>query len=133
MAGGSVGVNYYFQDGISLGLEGGGYHLGQADGDGVAGNLGVMLRQHVIRRDRWSLYVDVGEGLFEADQDVPHDGTHFSFLFHTGPGVTWQLTEHIYLMAGVRYYHLSNAQTQGGDRNPASNGIEGYVGVMLPF
>ena len=44
--------------------------------DGVAGNLGLMLRQHVIRRDRWSLYADVGESLFEADHDVPRSGTH---------------------------------------------------------
>lgn len=133
LAGASVGVNYYFGDGISLGVAGAGYHVSVSDADGLAGTLGVRLRQHLIRRERWSLYVDVSESLFEADHDVPRDGTHFNFLFQSGPGLTWQLTERVHVMAGVRYYHISNAQTQGADRNPASNGLEAYVGIMLPF
>ena len=133
LVGGGVGVNYYLDDGISLGVEVTGYHLDQSDGQGVAGGLGFLLRQHFIRRENWSLYVDVGESLFEADRNVPRDGTHFNFLFHAGPGLTWKLSDRVHLMAGVRYFHISNAQTQGGDRNPACNGIEGYVGLMLPL
>lgn len=133
MGGGNVGVNYYLDNGISLGLQVAGYYVDETDGQGVAGSLGFLVRQHFIRRENWSFYVDVGESLFEADRNVPHDGTHFNFLFHTGPGITWKLAERVHLMAGVRYFHISNAQINGADRNPASNGIEGYVGVMLPL
>ena len=36
-------------------------------------------------------------------------------------------------MAGVRYFHLSNAHLEGPRRNPSINGLEGFLGVMWTF
>ena len=36
----------------------------------------------------------------------------------------WQVT------AGARYFHVSNAQQHGKEKNPGYNGIEYYVGIM---
>jgi hypothetical protein len=39
----------------------------------------------------------------------------------------------MYLMGGVRGTHLSNARSEGEDRNPSLNGVEGYVGLLFAF
>jgi len=36
-------------------------------------------------------------------------------------------------IAGVRYFHLSNAKREGADRNPSVNAIQAVVGVMFRF
>ena len=128
---GAAGASYYVFDNLSLGLEVSGYHLTQSPGRntwmyGVAG----VLRHHLLQFDRATVFADVSFGPVEAAARVPEGGTYFNFATRSGLGVTYPLREHLYLLGGVRYFHLSNARIEGSQRNPSINGIEGFLGLM---
>ena len=129
----NVGVGYHIIDNLSLNAEAAGYGVIQEGEDTGAAELRLIMRHHLIVRDRWTIYADVGEGVFEAADQVPDGGTRLNFIFRAGVGGTYQLREGLYLMGGVRYFHLSNAQIEGSDRNPSINGVEGYVGLMFTW
>jgi len=129
----NVGVGYHIIDNLSLNAEAAGYGVIQTGEDTGAAELRLIMRHHLIVRDRWTIYADVGEGVFEAADQVPDGGTRLNFIFRAGVGGTYQLREGLYLMGGVRYFHLSNAQIEGSDRNPSINGVEGYVGLMFTW
>ena len=127
----SAGFSYYFVDGMSLGAEVGGYAIGQPGEDALAVSAGLVFRHHLYDDGDASVFVDVVGSVFEATADVPSSGTRFNFLTGLGLGVTKRLDARSNLLVGVRYFHLSNANSFGDDRNPALNGITGYVGVMF--
>ena len=128
---GTVGAGYCIFDNFALNLEGIGYGIVQDGPDTAAAGLQFIFRHHIVARDRWSIFADVGESIFEAADRVPPGGTRFNFVLRTGVGMTYELKSDVHLLAGVRYFHLSNAQIEGSERNPSINGIEGYVGVMF--
>jgi hypothetical protein len=64
---------------------------------------------------------------------VPDGGTYFNFTTSTGLGATYRIQDHFYLLGGVRYFHLSNAQIQGPQHNPSVNGVEGFFGLLWTF
>jgi hypothetical protein len=72
----------------------------------------------------------VSAGVSQATRAVPGGGTHFNFIEEAGVGGTYRLDDGVHLIAGVRYWHLSNAQIHGEDKNPALNGVGAYVGLM---
>ncbi|HTL30971.1 MAG TPA: acyloxyacyl hydrolase [Tepidisphaeraceae bacterium] len=133
LASGAVGVGYFVFDNAELNLELLGYHVTQDGPDADAISLQLMLRHHFIEFDRFSLFVDVGVGAFEGSTEVPQDGTTFNITFRSGPGLTYRLADHFYLLGGARYFHLSNAALEGREHNPSINGVEGYFGVMFTF
>jgi len=133
LGGATVGLGHYFFDGVSLNLEGSGYYLDESGAHGAAGSVYGLLRQHLVRRQNYSLFADVGFGIIRADHELPANGTEFNFVFHSGPGLTWRLDDDLHLLAGGRFFHVSNAKMQGDSRNPSVNGIEGYVGIMKTF
>ncbi len=133
LAVGGVGVGYYVLDNVSLGIELNGYQVFQ-DQSTYAGGIALMGRHHLLSWDKWSLFADVGFGVFEASDAVPAGGTHFNFTFRTGLGVAYRIDEGVNLIGGVRYFHLSNARIDGGrGRNPSINGFEPYIGIMWTF
>ncbi len=101
--------------------------------DAFAWSAGVNLRHHFAVWEGGSLFFDVGEYAIQADTDVPDDGTSFNYLFLCGGGVTYRLADNVHLMAGARYFHLSNAGREGGDVNPSNNGVQVFAGVMFTF
>lgn len=127
-----AGVGYYFLDNVSLGLELNGYQIFQ-DQSTYAGGVALLGRHHFFTHGRWTIFADVGFGVFEANDPVPAGGTHFNFTFRSGLGVTYRLREGLDLMGGVRYFHLSNARIEGRNRNPSANGFEPYFGLMWTF
>ena len=48
-----------------------------------------------------------------------------------GGGVTCAIAENLRLMAGLRWYHLSNAQPNS--TNPGVDMLEAYVGLTFSF
>jgi opacity protein-like surface antigen len=130
---GSVGVNYYVLENLSLGAEFGGWGINQPGHDGAAWSAGVGLRHHFLTWDKGSVFFDVGEYAIQADTDVPDDGTSFNYLFLCGGGVSYRVADNVHLIAGARYFHLSNAGREGGDTNPSNNGVQGFAGVMFTF
>ena len=125
---------YYFWDNNSLNLELQGYWADQDfDSDVYIAGLGILGRWHFLRRDRWSLFLDGGGGVSYADQEFPqhpYDGTNFNFTGKVGGGGTWALGDGAHLIAGVRYFHLSNGQIRGKDDNPTYDGLEIWGGMM---
>lgn len=138
----SVGVGYYLIDNISLSAEVSGYGISQPEGQGeeegkggnaVAGGAGVVFRHHVFNFNggETSLFIDVAASLFEASERVPAEGTQWNYATQTGLGIVHGSGPGPNLLLGVRFFHLSNADMHGNDRNPALNGVSGYVGVMF--
>ncbi len=101
--------------------------------DTFAGEFAALLRWHFFTRGDFSLFVDGGSGVFYADDNVPGEGTRFNFTPQGGLGVTYRFADRWHLIAGGRWFHVSNAGIQGPDRHPGSNAAMGYVGVMWEF
>ncbi len=99
----------------------------------MAFGLAGVLRDHLLSFDRFTLFSDVTFGPVQDSVRIPADGTYFNFATRTGLGLTYQLREHLYLMGGVRYFHLSNAKIEGAGRNPSINGMEGFFGFLWAF
>ena len=131
LASATIGAGYYVFDNVALNLELSGYHVHQRGPDTYAAGLQLILRHHLWQRERFSLFADVGGGIFRGDDYVPSGGTHFNFTFRSGLGITWQLRDRMHLLGGIRYFHLSNAARRGILRNPSVNGTEGYIGLMF--
>ena len=136
----SVGVGYYLIDNISLSAEVSGYGISQPEGDGedegkggnaVAGGAGLVFRHHLFHTGDTSFFVDVAASLFEASERVPAEGTRWNYATQTGVGIVHGTGGGPNLLLGVRFFHLSNADMHGNDRNPALNGVSAYVGVLF--
>lgn len=130
---GAVGVGYYLFDGFSVTAEARTYGVSQDGTDATTYDLDFLLRHHIIRRENWSLFLDASAGVSQSTHAVPAGGTHFNFIEETGVGVTYKLNEHLHVITGARYWHLSNARLHGPDKNPGLNGVGGYIGLMWTF
>lgn len=129
----TLGLGYVYADNFALNAEFTGLEATQDGPNVLAGGGDLLLRNHMIRGKGWSLFSDVGLGLMEANHRLPEGGTHFNFTTQAGLGLTFQLSERVDLLSGVRYFHLSNARMQGPARNPSINAIEEYVGLIYHF
>jgi opacity protein-like surface antigen len=132
------GVSYFIVDGLSLNLELNGLAVNQVGDDALGLGLTFLARFHFLNRPRWSMYAEVGAGILGTTADVPgptpeepRGGTQFSFTPQIGGGCTFQLNPEVHLMAGVRWYHISNANTWAD--NPGRDSILFYCGVTVPF
>lgn len=125
------GATHFFADGHSVNLELNGFAFDQPGDDAVGLNLNLLLRSHWLRRENWSLYVDGGAGIIGTTNDVPSDGSSFNFTPQVGGGATFNLQDEKRLMVGLRWHHISNADTF--ESNPGLDTLQGYVGVNLPF
>lgn len=128
-----LGGNYFLWNNFSLGAEIDGYGISQLGDDATAIGLEATFRHHFWQRDDWTFFIDGAFGPTYAMRETPQGGTHFNFVSRLGLGATFRLDEHLHLMFGARYWHLSNARIEGVDRNPNFNAIEGYVGLMWQF
>ena len=124
------GANYFIWDNFSLGAEIAGHEISQLGDDAGMLALEATLRHHFWQCDDWTIFIDGAFGPSYATRETPQGGTHFNFLSRVGLGATYRLDEHLHLMFGARYWHLSNARIEGEDRNPNINGAEAYVGLM---
>lgn len=129
------GVNaaghYYFGDEVSVGVGVEGYFVDQVRDDTVLAGASVMMRWHFLAADRYSLFFDAGVGVSYAGMDVPEMGTHFNYTPRIGGGATLKLREDLHLLAGVRFFHLSNGNLNGRNQNPSQDGAQYYVGVLI--
>ena len=129
---GGVGVEWYPVDGFALGfrIDGVGIELNDTPTTGGGGGA-LLLRWHVYRAETWSVYLDGGCGLVYFAQDVPAGASRLDFTPQIGAGVTCSVATDVRLMMGLRWYHLSNGQTNS--TNPGVDMLEAYVGVTFGF
>lgn len=74
-------------------------------------------------------YVEGGGGPLWTNFDgrIPEQGTDFNFLVWGGTGANWELTARWSLNAGVRFSHISNADT--GSPNRGLNYLLPFIGI----
>lgn len=132
------GVSYFIVDGLSLNLELNGLAVNQVGDDALGLGLTFLARFHFLNRPRWSMYAEVGAGILGTTADVPgptaeepRGGTRFSFTPQIGGGCTFQISPDMHLVTGIRWYHISNANTSAD--NPGRDSILFYCGVTVPF
>lgn len=98
----------------------------------AAGGAGV-LKYNVLSFGRWVPFWEVGAGMLWTNlaPRIPEQSTPLNFVFETGPGVHYFLTQSLTVTAGVRYHHFSNADT--GQRNIGLNAALPYFGLSWFF
>lgn len=125
-----AGISHFFINGHSVNLELNGMAFDQIGEDAVGLNLGLIMRWHFVRQENWSIYLDGGAGLLGTTSNVPNTGSSFNFTPQVGLGSTIGIDDDQRLMFGLRWHHISNADTF--DNNPGRDSIFGYLGINLP-
>ncbi|MGB3790995.1 MAG: acyloxyacyl hydrolase, partial [Phormidesmis sp.] len=126
-----AGVSHFFFNGHSINLELNGLAFDQTGNNAVGLNLALLLRSHWIRGENWSIYIDGGAGIITTTNDVPAAGSSFNFTPQIGGGATFAVNDTQRIMTGLRWYHISNANTF--EANPGLDALYGYVGYNFPF
>lgn len=129
---GGVGVEWYPVDGFAIGARFDGIGVELKDTPTTAGvDAALLVRWHVLRRETWSLYFDGGCGFAVFADEVPTGASRFCFTPQLGLGVTCEVADDARLMAGARWFHISNGQS--ATRNPGVDMLELYVGMTFSY
>ena len=135
---GGGGFSYFIVDDLSLEIEFNLIGFSQQGDDAIGANFNLLMRWHFLVRETWSLYVDGGAGLLGTTEIVPgksvaqpEGGANLNFTPQGGAGVTFEVAENVRFFGGVRWYHISNANTR--ESNPARDSLFMYAGVSFPF
>lgn len=139
----SIGVSWFAADGFSLDLAAEMYTIDASTPDvsprqtysatGGGGSIGItwhFLEGRLGDRD-WSIFADAGVGLLWTGDDVPPGGTRLNFTPRAGVGGTLGLDERTRLVLGLRWFHISNAQT--GSDNPGIDALQIVGGLSWAF
>jgi len=128
-----VGFSYFVATRLSLEVEIGGWYFNVEEGSawGISPNL--LIRWHFWESSdqRWTVFGDAGAGLLLATENVPSTGSDFNFTPQLGLGFSRDIGNDNRLVAGLRWHHISNANTRGD--NPGQDSLLFFAGVSFPF
>jgi len=124
-------ASWFFMQNVSMDFGLSGDAILQPGLDAGGGGASLMLRWHFLARTDWSLYGDIGCGMLFTNEPVPSDGGRVNFTPRAGVGGTVAIGGSARLMGGLRWYHISNANT--GQDNPGRDSLQVYGGVSFPF
>ncbi|MFZ4722955.1 MAG: acyloxyacyl hydrolase [Phycisphaerales bacterium] len=124
-------ASWFFMQNVSLDFGLSGDAILQPGLDAGGGGASLMLRWHFLARADWSVYGDIGCGMLFTNEPVPSDGGRVNFTPRAGVGGTLAIGGSARLMGGLRWYHISNANT--GEDNPGRDSLQVYGGVSFPF
>lgn len=126
-------AEYFIATDFSVNLELGVFYFDQIQNTWGT-NFNTLFRWHFLKGDNWTIYGDAGAGLLWTADDVPDQGTSFDFTPQAGLGATIAVGDGgARLMTGLRWHHISNARTQGEQKNPGRDSLMGYVGISFPW
>ena len=133
---GSFGAGYHYDDDWSINFDIGGSYVNNTlhpgkDAGGVVVN--VLVRWHLWRYERWTVFADGSFGMTVFTQEFPTHGSNFNFVWQVGMGATYEINPSLYLMGGMRWVHISNGRIYGPDNNPGYDGAQVWLGLMWPF
>ncbi len=129
---GGLSFSYFAIDDLSIGFEFNGLHFDQESAENASGfNFNLLLRWHAVARDDRSFFVDIGGGVMETTHAVPAGGSSFNFTPQIGAGISFEISDDVRLLTGVRWQHISNSRTF--DTNPAQDSFYVYAGLSFPF
>jgi hypothetical protein len=124
-------ASWFFMQNVSMDFGLSGDAILQPGLDAGGGGASLMLRWHFLTRADWSVYGDIGCGMLFTNEPVPSDGGRVNFTPRAGLGGTVAVGGSARLMGGLRWYHISNANT--GQDNPGRDSLQVYGGVSFPF
>jgi lipid A 3-O-deacylase len=103
--------------------------IGMVVTDEMPAGLLSVFKYNLLSFGRWMPFWDAGAGMLWTNlaPRIRELSTPFNFVIETGPGVQYFMTEQMTLTLGVRYSHISNADT--GERNIGLNAILPYAGL----
>ncbi len=126
-----VGANWCIADGLSVGVFAEVVSATQEGEDAWGGGGGGLVRWDFIRRERCTVFVDVGCGLLASTGAIPAVGSDFNFTPRAMLGTTMRLDDGVLLDARVGWFHVSNAQT--GETNPGLDTLAVGLGLSFEF
>jgi Lipid A 3-O-deacylase (PagL) len=126
-----LGISWFPIKNFSLDVQLEGAHVNQPGDDAIGGGLAMLLRWHFLDFDTWTIYGDLGVGFLVLDEPVPQRASEFVFTPRAGVGASFAITDYTRLLVGVRWFHISNAETSF--ENPGIDALQGYVGVSFAF
>lgn len=129
--GAQIGISWFFIDDLSLDLQLEQYGISQEGPNAYAIGPALLMRWHFLSYETWSLYADAGCGVIYATNPVPFDGSRFNFTPRIGIGASIGITDTARILTGVRWFHISNANTS--TPNPGRDSLELYAGISLAF
>jgi len=96
-------------------------------GLGINGNMRIYTP--TIRKMR--LFLDGIMSLVLYSKDYPENGTKLNGGWHLGGGFEYALEKHTKLFASILWFHTSNNDVYGRDRNPSVNAVGIAIGIQL--
>ena len=124
-------ASWFFMQDVSMDFGLSGDAILQPGLDAGGGGASLMFRWHFLARQDWSLFADLGCGMLFTNEPVPSDGGRVNFTPRAGVGGTLAISPSARLMAGVRWYHISNANT--AESNPGRDSMQVFGGLSFPF
>jgi hypothetical protein len=128
---GTLGVSWFVLKNLSVDLQLEAAHVIQPGDDASGAGAAFMVRWHFLDQESWTLYADLGVGFLVLSEPVPQNAADFVFTPRAGVGASVKITEMTRLLAGVRWFHISNAETSF--ENPGVDTVQGYLGVSFGF
>lgn len=125
-----VGLAKFFANRHSVNLEFNTIYFDQPGENAVGFNLALLGRWHFIKQENWTMYFDGGAGVMGTTNDVPRQAAGFNFTPQVGGGFSIKLNQEQNLLFGLRWHHISHADTFG--KNPGRDSLMGYVRLDLP-
>ena len=96
---------------------------------GLGFNVSMRIYTPTIQKSR--LFLDGIMSLVLYSEDYPENGTKLNGGWHLGGGFEYLLEKNTTLFASIRWFHTSNNDIYGKDRNPAINALGIAVGIQL--
>jgi len=125
-----VGLSEFLFNRHSINLEFNTLYFAQPGENAVGFNLNGMFRWHFAKRENWSIFFDSGAGILVTTNDVPRGAAAFNFTPQLGGGASFKLKNDRQLLVGLRWHHISHAETFGN--NPGRDSLQGFVRLDFP-
>ena len=129
----TIGVEfeYFIENALSLDLGFFGMGVNQEGPDANGLNFTLQLRWHFNDMGSWSMFMEGGAGLLRTTNHVPAGGSSFNFTPQAGLGMSFDIGNHNRWLIGVKWHHISNANTY--DTNPGRDSWQVWTGISFPF
>jgi len=127
------GVTYGWRDGLVVRVQQHFFYVSQRAQDAVVLGLTIGVRTRVLRRGRWSAFVQGDLGISHTALATPPRGTRFNYLAIGGGGAMVRVHPRIHLLSTLQLIHISNNGIKGPSRNPDIEAIGPAVGMSIRF
>jgi hypothetical protein len=131
LSGVQSGIDRLLWRGLAISCEAVLLHVRQADGNTWlrGATVGMRARREV---GKVRLFLDLGGGRSSAPHRVPPSGTRSNYILLLGGGVEIPRSLST-IVAGARWFHVSNNGSEGRHRNPDIQALGGFVGIGRRF